>query len=642
MAICEFLKHECKIKEEVTDLCMAIFQKYLSLNKVAFCKEELNNENEELFSVSIHLKPPELRCLIKKKKQEAEELAKKEINDRLLNLGLFDPCDEPNKNENINTNVEVVLKPEEYYSIKQTLVSKKALDRGGGINLELSTIFSIVHISLIYSGIHFIQMVDLMRWFREGRYAFSRDQLNDCQIVKFNKNVCAYRTQFDTFDDSSHKLFSSPISKSYYSHMYLWQFLSLPRLIVPLDAFDELVCRYIYELNLPKAFISRIQMYREIFNPLKRQNCDLWEKYFPIVDDSDEVVMDSSVIEDNFAIRNHNREVIPKSHETYNLYEKKIDVSFTDFPIETKAMALILFALKREFSFIKRFEFDRKGKGDSFCFSTWLKQLNMRCQLADGKSVNYVISERSLQTFDYEFKYIFREDGNFLNLDLCDDRESHFDHQIPSKNRILLNQNSLSDCLQGMIDVPRNSENEDVLFTPVKFYGEECIYDNELQDDETLLLIKKDFSNFELNDFDEVKERGYYLFPAANGVTCIKQEKNINVRTNKCRIYFSLKKLLPVYDAVKDELSPLFNQLLFLLSKIIGEWPHVLYFTFLAVENAIVFRDEYEEFKKDLEAGKRISMGVNEMYRYRYFLSLDKSEGSFFDFNMVYCFYVVF
>lgn len=631
-SICIVLVERCGVNKDFIDVCMGIFQKYLSTYKVAFCEEELNDGSEEKFSVQIKLKPYELKKLLKEKRKEAEELAQKEINDKLLNLGLFDPCDNSVKNKTVKKSTDVILKPEDYYRVRETLVSKKALDRAGHINLEMNILFSIIYVSLVYSGIHFIQMSDLMRWYREGRFYVTQDHLNDTQTVNYRKIFSSYRIESNNYRlEMIQKTKTSPLCKSNYSNIFLWQFLSLPRLVVPLDAFDELVNRYIYELNLPNAFVSRIQKYRKMFNPLKNQNCDLWKEYFPLINNC------SDILEEKFSDENTGLDLanffkiaIPKTHALTS----HRNVSFIDFSIEVKAMALILFALKREFSFNNKDEYEKPNNEDDFYFVDWLKQLNLRSQLADGKSINYVTSERNLYNFKYENKIILANNGKHIFYEFNDHLDSNFDHQIPSKNRVFMNQKCFSDCLEDIIDIPKKSDNEDVLFAPLKFYGEECIDDNSLKNNDTFLLIKKNFSNNKLKNFKDIKEKGHYLFPSVESIPCVKLEEKINDEANRCKIYFNTQNLLAVYENIRDSLPTLFNQLLYMMSKIIGEWPHILYLAFLAVENAIVFNNECNKSEDYFKKGGRIFAGQTKDSKICYFFSLNKPGENIFDLKL--------
>uniref|UniRef100_A0A0N5B6L1 TATA box-binding protein-associated factor RNA polymerase I subunit B n=1 Tax=Strongyloides papillosus TaxID=174720 RepID=A0A0N5B6L1_STREA len=628
-SICSVLVEKCGASEDLYDVCMGLFQKYLATYKVAFCKEELNDGSEEIFSIQIRLKERELNRLIKERQKQANELMEKEINDRLMNLDLFGPIGNVEERERRQVdNFNITLKPEDYYRVRETSVSKKALTRAGHIYLNLDMLIAIIYMSLVYTGTHFIQMADLLRWQREGRFPVTQDHINDIQIVNYDNTSSTFKVQHQICGENLQKTNSSPLSKCNYSSMFLWQFLSLPRLVLPLDSFDELVGRYIYDLNLPKSFGSRIQEYRKIFNPLKNQNCDLWKEYFPLIDNCVDVVESQFTTEKGRNdSSNFYKITLPKTF----VRQRLVDTSFIDIPIEVKAMALILFAIKQEFSFNNKDEFEKPNDNDCFYFVDWLKQLNFRTQLADGKSVDYVTSERNLYTFKCGDKKVYDHRGYQLSYMFNDQFDSKFDHQIPSKSRMFMNQKLLADGLEGVNYVPRESNNDGVLFTPIKFYGEECICENSLEHNDTVLLIKKDFSNYKLKDFKDIEEKGHYLFPPADGVNCLSTERKFNGEETRCSIYFSTQNLLTVYESIRDSLPKLFNQLLYLLSKVIGEWPHILYFAFLAVENAIVYREEFELFKTFLINNNGVVIGKHQKGNYCVAMYLNNSEGNFFD-----------
>uniref|UniRef100_A0A0N4ZYU8 TATA box-binding protein-associated factor RNA polymerase I subunit B n=1 Tax=Parastrongyloides trichosuri TaxID=131310 RepID=A0A0N4ZYU8_PARTI len=598
---------ECSIPKEVSEVGFGIFQKYLAKSKVAFCEEELNDGSEDPFFIEIPLKPYELKKLIKEKQKKMVDEVTDKIHEELLNLNLFECKDNSSTKVETKSNITVTLKPEEYYKTKRTSISRKALDRTGLVYLEIDLLFSIVHISLIYSGIHYIQMSDLMRWFREGRFPITQDHLNDLQMLKQDKDLSGYMAIDRLRLEKVQKTKSSPLTKQYYAHMFIWQYLSLPPLIIPSDAFDELIERYIYDLNLPKMFLNRIKLYKKYCNVLKNKSCDIWKANFPILENFNNTVGENCTNSSDISLSKFYDVCLPKILYSPNNPPK---YTYIDFSIEVKAMAFILFSLKHEFSLNGNNEFENIDGEEYFNFINWLKQLNLRSQLADGRSLNYVISERNLNSF-YYYKSTFLTRTGCQFSEFSDILDSEFSHQIPSKQRMFMAHKCMSDCIEDFIKKPRNIDNDENLFAPIKFYGEECSCENDLEEnDDTVLLIKKNFFKYRLKDFKDIITKGHYLYPINDYVTGIRLEEKLGSnKSSRCNICFNTQNLLTIYENVRDSLPTSFNQLLYLLSKIIGEWPHILYFAFLVIENSIINKDELRAIRTSLLEGKMIKIG---------------------------------
>uniref|UniRef100_A0A915CMH0 Large ribosomal subunit protein uL18 n=1 Tax=Ditylenchus dipsaci TaxID=166011 RepID=A0A915CMH0_9BILA len=235
----------------------------------------------------------------------------------------------------------------------ETKLSRDSIKAAALIYLEIDMVLVLVFMSALVSGSRWIQLSDLFRWYREGRFGVSLTQLNALDFA----TVWKKEQETKQIYKRSRRYYEAihPSSENLRVLAFMTQFTGIPQNMLSLD-FSKVLSRLVYTLNLPRNVESEKQ---EVYGPVSFFNRAFDENYF-------------------YSTR------------------RRWQVLST----EVKAAGLILFALKLFFGLDDSREYNlspvtNEGNDDleAFNFIDWIQQFRLRTHVWQGKSVKLVTSK---------------------------------------------------------------------------------------------------------------------------------------------------------------------------------------------------------------------------------------------------------
>ncbi|KAJ1357600.1 hypothetical protein KIN20_015778 [Parelaphostrongylus tenuis] len=382
------LRREPAIPSTFPDHVFSIYQRYLSACGVAYTTKDYTENVEEMFRALVcdQISTFE-RAQEKKKKAEGRKERGKEALETSTDAWVLLMSDTLGENLDMQSDDD---HQEEFESkvlpastsdgtkshsvdVVDTMVPKETIDHAATLYLALDVLVALVYVSLVTIGCRWILLSDLIRWVREGRFGISIFQLGALSSYKLEKSrsvEASYSTKMDL-----------PLYEFQRIMLFIWQLCRLPPTPAKVD-FEQIVARILYNLNLPRAMMGRVQLLLEKVPPcveldeksLRRQGCI---EHGPYVNGC------SSNSEERFSV-SQIVNVFGRLKQTTNALNTDIFYS-----TETKAFAYILMALKLCFGLDGEREFDVKGNtggfsSNIFSIMQWLYQLKMRIMFWEG------------------------------------------------------------------------------------------------------------------------------------------------------------------------------------------------------------------------------------------------------------------
>ncbi|CAJ0942454.1 unnamed protein product, partial [Mesorhabditis belari] len=468
------------------------------------------------------------------------------------------------------------------------------------IHLSIRHLMAIFYLAALRCGLHLVTLHDFVRWLREDRF-----------FVPVEISVNYVR-------EADPKAF--PLSEFFRVFSLLCQLLNLPeqKLILPSL---QMCSRFLNSLNLPNDLLAVVKHFMK--------KLDL-----TFVVSLKELQKQGSVYKGEFL--DHLSLKGPFSNVNFDVCFGRIfgDVEELSmhlkmsrlnrdvfFAPETKALALIVLALKLTFGLDNQEEYKSKA---GFRFSRWLWQLKMRIQFYRDYSLESLLSigatfDQKLP-LDHDFLY-------FYEYDLKSERE---------RNRLSVRNNRQHfKGLQGNKTLKRDCEKPLLEKADGRIYGlghlniyaplvgtiaDSTMNLRELQRDsgdsinaEAAEVLFEDYTKVDILDAqdedDSFLSSNYEIYPRpefCSGVLSM----GSNFRPNRHDFVLNLDDAIKAMTRAKCAFSRSFSDLLDSFALIIGEDPPVLYAAFLLLEIRLLDNQKLTALKKAIEMEDPISIGI--------------------------------
>lgn len=260
---------------ECVEHAQRLFYTYLSKSGIAFCDEETTDNLEQAFCPLIKRTMQEIANLKAQQKREERARRKQRQKERLEQSSIWEQLTQPDLEEceefaKLNTNEpEISL-----FERVNTALSISAINMAGIIYLGIDLLLGIVYMAALLSGCRWIQLSDIFRWYREGRFAISHSQI--CALnfatswtVEHQRASAAEGVGGEMMARIAERRFFNrskylipylaiqPTCESLRVLTFLTQFIGIPRSVPTLE-FDKVLVRLAYNLNLPRVFLKHL------------------------------------------------------------------------------------------------------------------------------------------------------------------------------------------------------------------------------------------------------------------------------------------------------------------------------------------------------------------------------------------------
>ncbi|KAI6173523.1 hypothetical protein M3Y98_01090500 [Aphelenchoides besseyi] len=583
------LHTDFKVPESVVDYANNIFQSYLCATGVAFTDYEIATLHDQC-KVIMAKTQVQLRKDIQqatKKRKEKEKRKSQLQNMSQWELSAMDPSElEVNEDEQ-----EYEVEPFQEF---ETTLSINAVKVAARVYLHLDLLLNIIYLACHCVGVRWILLTELHRWNREDRFGITRQYLLDLNFARDPKQVPT--THSLSLRSWKYDYGIEILSKLYWSLSFLVQSIKIP-MSVTIPSMETMFRRFIFDLNLPPAIWSRIQIVMH-FLPA------------PTAEFTSQSLSNMRTAKRNEDLR---RAILgmpkcfasryPNSYmkAPFGAIERKTEADrfnqLVCMPPETKAMAVILLALKLMFILDDKTEFELAEKNKEnreFDFTAWLQQLTMRNLLRKGNSANHLLNSNFNLDFFFDrlnTQSLYHYGTYYCPVDVRTVIPPH-SHTQPKKK-------AFYQCFAfNRTTMSKNFFQSDLAkYAPIRAHGElgQKVDDKDPKiDARRLKILNHDFNRDHVeyenlpNDVknendDELSRLWQKMFP------CFRRYKSLPVRNRKSpwrdkRPLFAFQFFKFRFRDEQIYLSESFKSLLFQLAATIGEGIEVLYFCFTFVE----------------------------------------------------------
>ncbi|VDN02915.1 unnamed protein product [Thelazia callipaeda] len=415
------LIHDFDVPESIRAHVLYIIQRYLQHCRVAFCMEELDEENSYcpllnssrsnyghvnhndswLYSDSQN-KTREMELEIRKEMQinRGKSIMSLLVNDD-IDANFHSQVAEKNMgNISSVTKVETKLSATAVCTVRSLFQNPlfELLD----IPLSSEIIMAVLYVGCLLSGATWVLLSDITRWFREGRFFMSALHSSAlCTAIRGNNAQDSKRMPF------SIKMPIMPLFEYMRTVVVLSQLSDIP--VQPIScSFDRILARLSYNLNLPIDFMERLYAISAIFPPNIIFDAE-FTRQFNIVDLQALLEKKNNVHNENisFALEPHAFSWVHGCERAFSIIPTA----------DVKAVVTILLALKlifglddnMEYNMETRVDAERSNNDDSFNFGEWIHQLRMRMQIWRGRPLKDVTYQpHFFAPINYQSKTVFR------------------------------------------------------------------------------------------------------------------------------------------------------------------------------------------------------------------------------------------
>ncbi|VBB32450.1 unnamed protein product [Acanthocheilonema viteae] len=358
-----------------------ILQHYLQRFGVAFCKEELDEENS--YCPLIKNEKYEAQKKEKEMKVKAQKEAQLRSGDNVISL-----ISTADITENLDVHTyDLDMDDLEAIIEKRTKIAKDAFSTLLRVPMSMEIIMVILYLGCLLSGANWMLLSDITRWFREGRFPISLFQ-SAALLVGGKGN--------DIF--SAKGLSYCPRTPTMPLHEYVRTIMVVAQLTdIPI------LTRLSYNLNLPTDFVQRLHTIFVISSPNVVFDSQFIHRF-------GNVDLEALLQKANNAYCDNITLALEQS--TYQL-EEGCGRQYSIMPsVDVKAVAIILFALKLMFGLDDDKEFNMKAqfnevnnKEEQFNFGVWMQQLKMRMNVWRGRRLKDVLEKRTTALPKYDFMF---------------------------------------------------------------------------------------------------------------------------------------------------------------------------------------------------------------------------------------------
>ncbi|KAK0429203.1 hypothetical protein QR680_011250 [Steinernema hermaphroditum] len=457
----DILVRDFDVDECIIPKIRYILQKYLQMAGIAFSEAEIAACDEDRFSLIQKKTVPEVhnermihkRATQKKKREKLKQKAKKAkqvtANEALSQFD--DNFDDSLKEQEAaeqaeqQDNLEDAMFEVNIFRLISTKLSRKAVIASGNVFLDLDLLLVILYLACISSGVNWILLSDITRWYREGRFPITKEQVKAISFaVGMEKLNEESMRNAPMSRDWSLNYAVQPLYESYRVLHAMIQMLNLPQEIVIRPDFTQILLRLVYNLNLPLSIMNQLRALEKLI-PCESE-CSLKRSKVAYPFNTDDLAAFLQESKDGKMVRYGSVSFFRYLNRSHYLrapcsngegHLRKQTVMVAD---ETKAAALILFTLKLMFGLDDVREYslhDAALDGENtFDFGCYLLQLRLRMNVVQGTPVARVLSKdfapeagHSASMFDEE---VGLKDLRFYGANLYGrTREAEFSRCVP-------------------------------------------------------------------------------------------------------------------------------------------------------------------------------------------------------------------
>lgn len=380
---CDVLIQQYNVPECVRKHALNILQQYLRHFKIAFCEEEINEE-ESYSRLMRNLEyDSQMRAREEEDKRRKEAALAEGTGDIFSQLtsGDFDAnlsaqitkADQEKNREEIQLVIE-----------KRTKLSFKAVETLSHLPLNLEFLIIMLYMASMCAGATWILISDITRWFREGRFMFTY----------FHRFSLLPNHKFSVDDDETKVYARLRVVSIYPLYEYVRSVFALSQIcnipVQPIENnFEKLLSRMCFNLNLPHVFGDRVRALSILFTPYTQFDSSLVHRFGTF--SSSEFM--------KFTFSNYYQHILRGfDGETYAVSSHRPFTQSSVLPsLEVKAMVIILFALKLMFGLDGNREYNmvpEEGSSSTFNFTEWLQQLKLRMLVWRGRPLKSVLEKR--------------------------------------------------------------------------------------------------------------------------------------------------------------------------------------------------------------------------------------------------------
>ncbi|KAI6244184.1 hypothetical protein M3Y99_00091000 [Aphelenchoides fujianensis] len=577
------------VPEDVVDKSIFIYQSYLRAVGVAFSEDEVATSEGKFLVLTKKTKlqmAKEIANLNKRKKQQEQREAEIQ-NLSQWELSAMDPA-ELTLEEGLQE-----LQVDEVHQL-ETDLSRDAVVMAARLYLGLDLLLNVVFLGCHAVGWRSILVSDLHRWHREDRFHVQSHHLLNLNPALDPKphgevqNLKMRDWKFYFGVDNLHGLYTSL--------SFLVQVVAIPP-VVCLPSTETLLRRFLFDLNLPVDFWPRVEIVLRFLPPPLAEFTPRALGEMRRARQGDELkqtILELQRSGRHAFLRSYFKSPVEGAESKKN--ESRFD-RLVCVPHETKAVAMILLALKLAFALDDKTEDElvaaNEGEG-AFDFGRWLHQLTFRNLLRRGVTLEHVLSPKfTLSTYyDQKIPQHLHHHGVFnnrRNLSTVLPPHSHTPHdQKPLVHCFPLDRTKLpTDVFESNL----------AKYAPIRAHGTfgRDIGDEEEKhvDAERLATLHREFNKEhldykhlpeglpELKDEEDASWRK--MFPCFPKYRMTPLDRKMSMWKNgiPClpMIFFRFR-----YRDERAYLSRSFDRLLFQLASMIGESVDVLFFCFLFAE----------------------------------------------------------
>uniref|UniRef100_A0A1I7Z242 TATA box-binding protein-associated factor RNA polymerase I subunit B n=1 Tax=Steinernema glaseri TaxID=37863 RepID=A0A1I7Z242_9BILA len=672
----EILVRDFNIDECIIPKIRYIVQRYLRLSGAAFCDSEIAEKEEDRFSIMLKKTSREIRIekrahedKVKKRrleKKKADKLKAKQVSaDAAMSQFIGSQLSE-DEEEHKRIEEEQELKDAMFdvniFSLISTNLSRKAVIASGNALLDVDLILVILYLACATSGVSWVLLSDITRWYREGRFPITKSQMLAITFATGMEDVCEGNQVVNATVRQRFKNHAiQPLYETSKVFHAMVQMVDLPQEVVFKPNFTQILARYVYNLNLPTSFMRQLMTLDKLLGGDPEVSQQRSHMIYPFITNN----IAAYLQEPKIATQLHYGSVSffrylsfvkPRYHEAMNPRLQTVMIS-----TEGRAMALILFALKLMFGLddVREYSFGKEEGQNTFNIARYMLQLRLRMDVLRGTSVATVLSKGYTPT---ESDPLLDEDSfaDDKRSEWCfgrkgSNRSNCFEKCIPSFEVNTARDKAFFNLFQDDFQDTARTDfvSNDAVFAPLRYAAtknQSWLTEISRRDDATELLDKsnvqvffKSYSEQQLTyrNLEEYVPSGPFKERVKNDAAC-----DNGTKTSKWRSLFPSSATYHVYPRIPDiclytttkseafdeaEVYPLpllgdvesmhrdakpcfsknFEFLLKTFSAVVGEPVYLVYFAVVMVEMMVFERTRISELESSLLGGQPLKTKPN-------------------------------
>uniref|UniRef100_A0A914I3R1 TATA box-binding protein-associated factor RNA polymerase I subunit B n=1 Tax=Globodera rostochiensis TaxID=31243 RepID=A0A914I3R1_GLORO len=258
---------------------------YFREANIAFCECETDDDPTKTFCPLVKRTKTELMRMRRERETQAKEKRAQRRRERLEQSTVWEQLTrtftaDDNESDEGEDAGDVPLPEEEPISLFRrlnTALSIRSVNLAGVLYLGIDLLLCIVFMATQMAGARWVQLSDIFRWYREGRFTVSHSQL--CALnfatswdIDNGRSNAEFQAKRLTKRFYWRSIFQTPYyglqanSESFRVLSFLTQFVGIPKSIQTAP-FKDVLFRLLYNLNLPRAFERQLNALLDVLPP---------------------------------------------------------------------------------------------------------------------------------------------------------------------------------------------------------------------------------------------------------------------------------------------------------------------------------------------------------------------------------------